>query len=341
MMDRQVNHLVRLVDDLLEMSRISRGVLELKREPVEVATVVRNAVETSEPLIQSAGHRLTVALPPEPLCVEGDAVRLAQILANILNNAARYTEAGGRIRISARAEDGMVAIAVADNGPGISADALPHIFEMFNHGEHGRRHGGLGIGLSLARRLAEMHGGTVDAASAGPGRGSVFTVRLPLQEAAARDAAHAGTPAAGIGRRRLLVVDDHVDAADSLAMILKLLGAEVRVARDGYEALSVLESYEPDAILLDIGMPGMDGYETARRFRARFGNRRTTLIALTGWGQEQDRQRARDAGFDHHVVKPADIAALQAILASLPSYGAPHAEAADRTGPHAASTVDG
>ena len=323
MMERQVNHLVHLVDDLLEMSRISRGALELKSEPVEIAAAVRNAVETSEPLMQAAGHRLTVTLPPEKLVVQGDAVRLAQILANILNNAAKYTDAGGSIRVDVRREGDTVAIAIADNGPGIGPDALPRIFEMFNRGEQGRRHDGLGIGLSLSRRLAEMHGGTLDAASAGPGHGSEFTVRLPLARAPERPALSAAPLPSDTAPRRLLVVDDHVDAADSLAVLLKLLGAEVNVARDGFEALSALESIDPDAILLDIGMPGMDGYETARRIRARYPERRAALIALTGWGQEQDRQRARDAGFDHHVVKPADIAALRSILAALPAGSEP------------------
>ncbi|HZJ72098.1 MAG TPA: response regulator, partial [Planctomycetota bacterium] len=260
MMDRQVDHLVRLVDDLLEVSRISRGTFELRRERVELATVVRNAVDTSNPLIHAAGHQLTVSMPREPLWLDGDPVRLAQILANLLNNAATYTEHGGRISVQAWRDDGHALIAVRDNGTGISAEALPRMFQMFHRGSTSSRRNpsGLGIGLSLARGLAEMHGGTVTVKSEGPGRGSEFTVRLPL--AASQPAPPAERTADDtLPPRRILVVDDNRDAADSLGLLLEVLGAEVRVARDGAEALEAYSAYDPSVVLLDIGMPGMDG----------------------------------------------------------------------------------
>jgi PAS domain S-box-containing protein len=319
MMERQVNHLVRLVDDLLEMSRISRGTLALRKELVDVATVVRNAVETSEPLIQTAKHELSVALPNEPLWLDGDPVRLAQILANLLNNAAKYTDDGGKISIRAIQEDAVAVISVRDNGTGIALDAVPRMFEMFSRGDRssGQSQGGLGIGLALARRLAEMHGGTLDAYSDGPGKGSEFTVRLPLagnQTPGAVTERHAAAP---IPQTRILIVDDNRDAADSLGMVLQFLGVDVRVASDGPQALEVLQSYDPAVVLLDIGMPGMDGYEVARAIRARFPACRAAIVAVTGWGQDDDRRRAREAGFDHYLIKPVEIGALQVLLKSL------------------------
>jgi PAS domain S-box-containing protein len=318
-MERQVNHLVRLVDDLLEMSRISRGAFELRKERVEVAAVVRNAIETSEPLIRAAGHLLSVSLPEESLWIDGDAVRLAQILANLLNNAARYTDDGGHLSVHARRQEATVVISVCDNGAGIPAEALPRLFEMFSRGDgsSGRGHGGLGIGLALARRLAEIHGGSIEARSEGPGKGSEFTVRLPLAAKPGSASCARGGPEPVLPQSRILVVDDNRDAADSLSMVLGLLGAEVRVACSGTEALEAFTSYDPAVVLLDIGMPGMDGYEVARRIRSRFPERRTAIVALTGWGQEADRRRAREAGFDHHLVKPAEIDALRELLASL------------------------
>jgi signal transduction histidine kinase/DNA-binding response OmpR family regulator len=318
-MERQLNHLVRLVDDLLEVSRISRGALELRKERVDVGEIARSAVETSRPLIEAGRHRLELALPRETLWVDGDPVRLAQILSNLLNNAAKYTEPGGRIVLSARRADGGVALSVRDNGPGIPPEALPRIFEMFSRGarQSARHQGGLGIGLALSRRLAEMHGGSIQAMSDGPGQGTELVVTLPVA-AAPDSAASAGpAPAAPIPARRVLVVDDNEDAADSLAMVLQFLGADVRVARDGPEALEAYGSYDPSVVLLDIGMPGMDGYEVARRIRSRYPERLTTLVALTGWGQDKDRERAREAGFDRHLVKPAAIEALKALLSSL------------------------
>ncbi len=319
MMERQVNHLVRLVDDLLEVSRISRGTLSLRRENVELAAVVRNALETSDPLIQAAGHELVVELPPHPLWLEGDPVRLAQILSNLLNNAATYTEHAGRIVVRAWRDGENAAISVRDNGMGISAEALPRMFGMFNRGDRDieRAQGGLGIGLALSRRLAQMHGGTLEAASGGVGQGSEFTVRIPLAAHAGADAEPAPAEDEALSQKRVLVVDDNIDAGDSLAMVLEMLGAQVRVARGGHEALDMFASWQPAAVLLDIGMPGMNGYEVARAIRERFACAGVMLVALTGWGQDDDRRRAREAGFDHHLVKPAEIEALQKLLASL------------------------
>jgi signal transduction histidine kinase/PAS domain-containing protein len=318
-MERQVNHLVRLVDDLLEMSRISRGKFELRKELVELAAIVNNALETSESSFAAAEHAVDISLPQTPVWIEGDPVRLAQILANLLDNAAKYTEHGGRISVQGGRDGDAAVISVRDTGCGISPEALPRVFEMFSRGDHssGRSPSGLGIGLALARKLAQMHGGSVTAHSEGVDRGSEFVVRLPLARdqsgsAVARPASEASLPS-----RRILVVDDNRDAAESLGMLLEALGADVRVAIDGPGALKMLESFDAAMILLDIGMPGMDGYEVARRIRSDFPGRRPTIVALTGWGQEEDRRRARAAGFDQHLVKPAELDALEALLASL------------------------
>ena len=319
MMERQVDHLVRLVDDLLEMSRISRGALELRKVFVDVAEIVRNAIETSQPLVQAARHTLTVSLPDAPLWLEGDPVRLAQILSNLLSNSAKYTDDGGRIAVTVRQEGSIVAMAVQDNGTGIAAHALPRMFEMFSREDRarGRVQGGLGIGLALARRLAEMHGGSLDAHSEGPGKGSEFVLRLPIAQSP-KPAATPGSrdTTAPVGHR-ILVVDDNRDAAESLGMLLELIGAEVRIANDGRTALDLVESYGPTVLLLDIGMPDMDGYEVARTIRASRPARPPVIVALTGWGQEEDRRRTRAAGFDHHLVKPVDLDALRGLLASL------------------------
>jgi PAS domain S-box-containing protein len=320
-MERQANHLVRLVDDLLELSRISRGTLELRRERVEIATVVRNACETVEPLIRAGRHRFEVSLPPESLWVDGDPVRLAQVITNLLNNATRYSDPEGPIALQVRREGQWVLLIVRDHGIGIEPEGLARLFEMFSRGEQlsGRGQGGLGIGLALARRLAEMHGGAVEAASDGPGKGASFTVRLPLVEADSAVSSQGGGSMPQMQGVRVLVVDDNRDAAISLAALLRTLGAHARSAHDGTEALDAYRDHLPDVVLLDIGMPGMDGYEVARRLRAIPSDRRPLLVALTGWGQEEDRQRAVDAGFDHHLVKPADLRALLAVLATGPA----------------------
>ncbi|MDQ3287453.1 MAG: PAS domain-containing protein [Pseudomonadota bacterium] len=335
MMERQVNHLVRLVDDLLEMSRISRGTLSLRRERVMLSSIVRNAVETSEPLISAARHELVVEVPEQPLWLEGDQVRLAQILSNLLNNAARYTEDGGHILVRARREDDHAVISVIDNGMGMTAEALPRMFEMFSRGDRdsSRSQGGLGIGLALSLRLTRMHKGTLKAYSDGIGKGSCFTVQLPLAKASAEEPAAPLPTPKKLEQTRILVVDDNHDAGDSLGQILGMLGAQVRVARDGAEALDVFSAYRPEVVLLDIGMPGMNGYEVARTLRSRHPGNPATLVALTGWGQEEDRRRAVEAGFDLHLLKPADINALQQLLSSLdappPHVAEAEARAAD------------
>jgi PAS domain S-box-containing protein len=314
MMERQVGHLVRLTDDLLEMSRITRGVLELRRERVQLAAVARSAVETTEPQIRAGGHRLAIELPPEPLWVEGDPVRLAQILANLLNNAARYTDKGGAIWLTARREAHAAVVSVRDSGAGIAPGDLERVFEMFSRGE---RSSGLGIGLALARRLAGMHGGTLQAASEGPGKGTEFTLRLPLAPEDGKTSAPPLSETTLLPPKRILVVDDNRDAADSLGMLLKFLGADVQVAHGGREALEAFEAYRPSIVLLDLGMPEMDGYQVACAIRSRADGARVPIVALTGWGQEEDRRRSREAGFDHHLIKPADIGALRALLVSL------------------------
>jgi len=319
MLDRQVNHIVHLVDDLLETSRISRGEIQLKRELLELADVLHTAIDASKSLIENGGHRLELQVPENPVRVHGDAVRLTQVFTNLLNNAAKYTPAGGRIALSVQPEGEQVAVSVCDNGIGIAPDQLPRLFQMFVRLNPGSGHpqGGLGIGLSLAQRLAQMHGGGIEAHSAGLGQGSRFTVRLPLASYSPPPASpDHSIAAAGLHRLRILIVDDNRDAGDSLAMLLRLLGAEVRAECDGAAALAVLDAYRPSAVLLDLGMPGMDGYEVARRIRADDRHGDVMLVAITGWSQQQDRERARAAGFHHHLIKPLDTGRLVALLAA-------------------------
>lgn len=321
LMERQLHHMIRLIDDLMDVSRIARGKVELCKERLELASVVGSAVETSRPLIEAGGHRLTISVPPEPVFLDADRVRLAQVIANLLNNSAKYTDQGGQIWITARREGVHAVVSVRDTGVGIPTDMLPKVFEMFTQLDQppGRAQGGIGIGLSLVRSLVQIHGGSVEARSEGPGRGSEFVIRLPL--AVSNRLAEKVTPepraAATLSTQRILVVDDNRDAGDSLGMLLRLLGAQVHVVYDGPAALAALEAYRPAVILMDIGMPGMDGYEVARLIRQQPRFQNITLIALTGWGQEKDRARTRDEGFDYHLVKPADINALQALLVSL------------------------
>ena len=315
-MERQVSYMVRLVDDLLEVSRITRGKIDLRKERVELATVIHAAIETTRPLIESGRHELTIELTQEPLFLEADPVRLAQIFANLLNNAAKYTDEGGHIWITVSCEQGAAVVAVRDNGVGIPAASLPRVFDMFMQGAARRGEGGLGIGLTLARTLAEMHGGGIEARSAGTGHGSEFVVRLPVSAPTGPAPLDVARPDAVAvqGPTRILVADDSRDAADSLRALLELLGAQVRVAYDGPTALNAFSSYRPEVVLLDIGMPGMDGLEVARRIRQRPESRDVTLIALTGWGQEKDRHNSAAAGFNHHLVKPVDFEALQELL---------------------------
>jgi PAS domain S-box-containing protein len=323
MMERQVAHMVRLVDDLLELSRISRGQIELKKERVGLTTIIEQAVEASRPFIESHAHHLAVSLPSESLAVHGDLVRLSQVFANLLNNAAKYTQDGGHITLSARREGATLIASVRDTGIGIPDEMLSRVFDMFTQVDNvlRRSQDGLGIGLSLVRNLVTMHGGSVEAHSAGLGQGSEFIVRLPLAEHPDLDMVGSVRPgdagAAVPSKVGILVVDDNQDAADSLSVLLSFLGADVRVAYDGQSALEALRTYHPSVVVLDLGMPGLDGYEVADRVRRDPDLRHLTLIALTGWGQEKDRRRAREAGFDHHLVKPVDLEVLKTLLASL------------------------
>jgi PAS domain S-box-containing protein len=323
MMDRQVEHMVRLVDDLLEVSRITLGKIELRRQKVELATVVRSALDLSRPALEEAGHRTMVELPPEPVLLLGDPVRLAQILGNLLHNAGKYTEREGTIHLTARLEDGALVLSVRDNGVGIAPEMLPHVFEMFTQVDRsrGQSKGGLGIGLTLARSLAQMHGGTVEARSEGPGKGSEFLVRLPVLEVGAKSDAGSGARAARghavEGGLRVLVTDDVPDSADSMAMLLRLWGHEVRVAYTGEEALHAAESDRPDVVLLDLDLPDTSGLDVARQLRECASTADITLVAMTGFGQREDRRRTQEAGFDAHLVKPVDPKELKILLSSL------------------------
>jgi len=329
-MQRQLAQLTRLVDDLLDVSRITRGMITLTREPLEVATLIARAVETVQPLLEERDHRLTLQVPPETLRVNGDTTRLVQALSNVLGNAAKYTERGGCIELRCSREGADVEIGVRDNGVGISPELLPRIFDLFTQLDRRTDHvaGGLGIGLALVRRLVEMHGGAVTAHSAGLGAGSEFVIRLPLHTAAEAEAErHAEMEQSHEGRvvaRRILLADDNPDALESLAAVLRLRGHEVFSASNGASALETAVRHVPDIALLDIGMPLLDGYEVARRIRAADWGKSVTLVALTGWGQESDRRRSQEAGFDTHLVKPLDPDRLNALLAQLPARHADH-----------------
>ena len=321
MMERQVGHMVRLIDDLLDLSRISQGKLELKRERVELSVVVQNAVEASHPLIKQMGHELSLAMPSAPIYLDGDMTRLAQVVSNLLNNAAKYTDRGGRIRLSAERTESDAVLTVVDNGVGIPAHMLSKVFEMFTQVDHSleRSKGGLGIGLSLVQRLVELHGGSVQASSDGDGRGSTFVVRLPVIRSLAGDrrAEDEGEPVRPQSRLRILVVDDNQDAAISLALLLRIMGNETETAFDGLEALEVAAVFRPDVALLDIGMPKVNGYEVCRRIRQQAWGEGMVVFALTGWGQEEDQRRSLAAGFDAHLVKPVLPADLEKLLAGV------------------------
>jgi signal transduction histidine kinase len=321
--ERQTRQMTRLIDDLLDIARITSNKMELRREQIELSAVLDAAVETSRPLIEQRGHKLMVKAPSAPIHIDGDVVRLAQVISNLLNNAAKYTERGGRIWLTAARKGNEALIKVRDTGMGISAEILPQIFEMFTQAERtiNGSAGGLGIGLTLVKRLVEMHGGTITAQSDGRGKGSEFIVRVPLTsselaqpEIRARQKERKSKKGRPI---RILVVDDNQDSADSLGLLMKLMGNEVRVVNDGLEAVDVANKFEPRVVLLDIGLPTLDGYETAKRIRQQPWGSQAVLIAVTGWGEAVDRQRSTKAGFDHHLVKPVDPDVLTNLLASL------------------------
>jgi signal transduction histidine kinase/ActR/RegA family two-component response regulator len=323
-MERQVGNVIRLVDDLLQISRINEGRIELRRERVQLSAVVRNALESSAPLIEAAGQELNVSLPTEPVLLDADPLRITQVIANLLNNAAKYTEKGGNVWLTARRDGPEAVISVRDTGIGIPADMLTRVFGMFVQVEPSgdRSRQGLGIGLTLVQRLVEMHGGHVEAHSGGLGQGSEFIVRLPAQadrrsaikepdrsRGAEPDRRGRGSPS-----RRILIVDDHHDSADSLGTLLRLLGHDVRVVYDGEAALALSPTFRPEVVLLDIGLPGIDGYEVAVQLRRMPGLEQVLIVALTGYGRDEDRRRSREAGFDSHLIKPVDVPALNAVL---------------------------
>jgi PAS domain S-box-containing protein len=322
MAERQVGYMTNLVDDLLDLSRISRGLMRLLKEPVDVAEPVQQAVEGVEPFVRERNLTLSVSLPPEPVYVDADPTRLQQIVGNLLSNAAKYTDPGGTILLTVRLEGGDMVLRVRDTGIGISAEMLPLIFDLFVQAERrlDRSHGGLGIGLTLVRRLIEMQGGSVTAKSEGAGKGSEFVVRLPAlpkdrTKELFRKNADNKQMVGPATHRRILVVDDNVDAAESLAVLLRMEGHEVLVAHDGPEALVAAEGQPPEIAILDLGMPGMDGFEVARRLRALAESNGMLMLALTGWGQEQDRYRCFEAGFDGHLPKPVEWEDLRQFLA--------------------------
>jgi PAS domain S-box-containing protein len=319
MMERQLGQMVRLVDDLMDVSRITRGKVELRKERVQLSAVVASAVETSRPLVEQMGHELTVRLTKHPVVVEADPTRLAQVFANLLNNAAKYSDRGGHIRLTAGRQGGDVVVSVRDTGIGIPPDKLTSIFDMFSQVDRSleKAQGGLGIGLTLVRRLFEMHDGRVEARSEGAGRGAEFVVRLPAVVEAPVPEREDDEPAAPQSSLRILIVDDNRDGADSLAMMLRLMGNDTATAYDGQEGLDMAGRLRPDVVLLDIGLPKLNGYEAARRIREQPWGRHPVMIAVTGWGQEEDRRRSHEAGFDHHLVKPVDPNALMRLLTEL------------------------
>lgn len=318
MMERQIGQMVRLIDDLLDLSRISRGKVVLRKERAELMAIVRQAIETARPVIEQRDQELTLSLSGRVIFVDADVTRLSQVFANLLNNAAKYTDRGGRIRLSVDSDGNEAVVRVRDNGIGIPAEMLPRVFEMFTQVDQSleKAQGGLGIGLSLVKGLVELHGGAVEASSAGRGAGSEFTVRIPAL--AATEPAPRATSNSDVGatsaKSRILVVDDNRDAAISLAMMLKVMGNDTQLAHDGVEAVEVATNFRPDVVVLDIGMPRMNGYDACRRIREQDWGSSALMIALTGWGQEEDKRRSEEAGFDAHLVKPANLAALRELI---------------------------
>lgn len=335
--DRQIAHMASLLDDLLDVSRVTRGHVTLAQELQDMRTIVRDAVEQARPLVEARRHHLSLAMPAQPAQVVGDGTRLVQIITNLLNNATKYTPPGGVIALELTQNDSMVQVVVRDDGIGIDAALLPHVFDLFVQGERSsdRAQGGLGVGLALVKSLVERHGGSISAASAGQGAGSEFTVRLPR--------AHGVAPALASPRQcetaeirglDILIVDDNADAADTLSMYLGTVGHRLRVAYEGHAALALAAEAAPDVLLLDIGLPDIDGYELAQRLRALPQTAHATLIALTGYGQHSDRERSIAAGFDHHFTKPVDVAALLRLLANVSARAPGHA-GLQRAIPHA------
>jgi signal transduction histidine kinase/ActR/RegA family two-component response regulator len=320
MMKQQVQHLVRLVDDLLDVSRIMRGKIQFRKERVQLADVVARGVETARPLIDEQKHELTVSLPQEPIWLDVDPVRIAQVITNLLNNAAKYNPNPGHIVLTAVRQGDAAVLRVLDDGIGIEKNLLPRVFDLFTQADHGvaRAQGGLGIGLTLVRSLVERHGGSVEAFSEGPGKGSEFIVRLPVAAAPPEGGQRKGDGHAALApvkvQRRVLIVDDNIDAARAFAEVAALWKHDVRIASNGAAALELAKSYHPDIVLLDIGLPGMSGYQVARQLRREPEFAKTTLVAVTGYGQEEDRRRSREAGFNHHLVKPVPPDTLYDLL---------------------------
>jgi PAS domain S-box-containing protein len=322
MMERQVSQLVRLVDDLLDISRITQGKLQLRKERVALADVLKAAIETARPIIDALAHELTVTMPPQALCVQADPIRLAQAFSNLLNNAAKYTDRAGHIWLTAERHGNEAVVSVRDTGIGIAPEHMAHLFKMFSQMAPAleRSQGGLGIGLSLVKGLVELHGGTIEARSGGLGKGSEFTVHLPIVDVPVetpKETTGDGPSARGGRKYRVLVVDDLRDAADSMALMLQIMGHETRTAYDGLEAVQTAAAYRPDVVLLDIGLPKLNGYAAARHIRDEPWGGNVALVALTGWGQEEDKRRSLEAGFDHHLTKPVESTALEKLLALL------------------------
>lgn len=317
-MERQIEQLTRLIEDLMDLSRISRGLVVLRKSRMPLGDVVRNAVETSRPLIDQQGHELIVNVPLDPIYVNGDGARLAQVFANLLNNAAKYTERGGRIRLCVERQGNEAVVSVEDNGVGIPTHMLSKIFDMFTQVDRSleKSQGGLGIGLNIAKYLVEMHDGSIGVHSDGQGLGSRFTVRLPMLPAFVAATPNIGEKTVSAARRRVLVVDDNSDAAETLHMMLSLMGNDTKVAADGAEAVTMAAAFLPDVILMDIGMPQLNGYDACRQIRKLPCGERVVMVACTGWGQEQDRRKSQEAGFDFHMVKPMDLVLLEKVLAT-------------------------
>jgi signal transduction histidine kinase/CheY-like chemotaxis protein len=325
MMQRQVAQMVRLVDDLIDVSRITTGKLAIRKVVFDLRTAIRDAVETARPFIDARGHSLELRLPSQPLPIDGDSTRLAQVFSNLLNNSAKYTEPGGHIELAAGLHGDEIVVSVKDNGIGLAPESTARIFDMFVQVDRSleRTQAGLGVGLTLSRRLVELHDGRIDVSSAGKGQGSEFTVRLPASHTRFEEAAGRGSLDANRGRgKRVLLADDNVDFVDSLGHLLTARGHEVRIAYDGAEALAMAAEFGPEIAFLDIGMPKVHGYEVARRMRSNSATARCMLVAVTGWGAENDRARAREAGFDRHLTKPVDPAEIEAILEGTERAGA-------------------